>query len=274
MDRLAGQVEFELVDAVDDPRRLGRLHRLHGETSKWNERRLRSGPGQTSAGAARCTRCDRRGSARSSAVDSTSKVERRRARRPPARVPNPFGASPPFRRGCHPPQVSGRESRPGRLEPSASNATTNRNRSCRPQGEGQATTEIPDRRGAFLATTDPRSDSAHALVAGTPRAIARIERARDWQRYVVGKVLQSPRIPEDPDAGAGLVTATAVGARAGEPAARSISRTWRATEALRYASTGLSRPRAACARPAARSMPYVYEIVYLGKGTGGELGSG
>jgi hypothetical protein len=46
-------------------------------------------------------------------------------------------------------------------------------------------------------------------------------RARDWQRYVVGKVLQSPWIPEDPDAGAGLVTATAVGARAGEPAARS-----------------------------------------------------
>ena len=34
---------------------------------------MRSGPGQTSAGAARCTRCDRRGSARSSAVDSTSK---------------------------------------------------------------------------------------------------------------------------------------------------------------------------------------------------------
>ena len=32
---------------------------------------MRSGPGQTSAGAARCTRCDRRGSARSSAVDST-----------------------------------------------------------------------------------------------------------------------------------------------------------------------------------------------------------
>ena len=32
---------------------------------------MRSGPGQTSAGAARCTRCDRRRSARSSAVDST-----------------------------------------------------------------------------------------------------------------------------------------------------------------------------------------------------------
>ena len=61
------------------------------------------------------------------------------------------------------------------------------------------------------------------IVAGTPRAIARIESARDWQRYVVGKVLQSPGIPEDPDAGAGLVTATAVGARAGEPAARSTT---------------------------------------------------
>ena len=148
-------------------------------------------------------------------------VERRRARRPPARVPNPFGASPPFRRGCHPPLVSGRESRPGRLEPSASNATTNRNRSCRPLGEGQATTEIL-RSSRSIPRDDrppvglrPRPGGGHASRDRTH------QRARDWQRYVVGKVLQSPQIPEDPDAGAGLITATAVGARAGEPAARS-----------------------------------------------------
>ena len=115
----------------------------------------------------------------------------------------------------------GRESRPGRLEPSTSNATTNRNRSCRPLGEGQATTEIPDRRGAFLATTDPRSDSVHALVAARLARSHASKSARLAALCGVVKVLQSPQIPEDPDAGAGLVTATAVGARAGEPAARS-----------------------------------------------------
>ena len=108
----------------------------------WNERRMRRGPGQTSTGAARCTRCDRRGSARSSAVDSTSEVERRRTRRPPAQEIEPLRGITSIPARMSSATGRGRESRPGRLKPSTSNATTNRNRSCRPPGEGQATTEI------------------------------------------------------------------------------------------------------------------------------------
>jgi len=139
----------------------------------WNERRMRSGPGQTSAGAARCTRCDRRGSARSSAVDSTWRG------RAPAGAQAAGSSAKPLRGITSiPARMSsatgrGRESRPGRLEPSASNAITNRNRSCRPLGEGQATTEIPDRRGAFLTTTDPWVGLRPRPGGGTPRAIAR-----------------------------------------------------------------------------------------------------
>ena len=41
--------------------------------------------------------------------------------------------------------------------------------------------------------------------------------ARDWQRYVVGKVLLSPQAAKDPRAGAGgVATITVAGARAGE----------------------------------------------------------
>jgi hypothetical protein len=162
-----------------------------------------------------------RGSARSSAVDSTSKVERRRARRPPARVPNLSGASPPFERGCASATGEWKGVPTGQARAVGEQHHNEPKPVVPPQGQGQATTEISDRRGAFLATTEPavglrpRPGGGHASRDRTHR------RARDWQRYVVGKVLQSPRIPRDPDAGAGLVTATAVGARAGEPAARS-----------------------------------------------------
>jgi hypothetical protein len=84
-------------------------------------------------------------------------------------------------------------------------------------------TEDSDRRGAFLATTD--------LLVGTPSThwwrYASRDRthrsARDWQRYVVGKVLLSPQTAEDPGAGAGGVAIiTIAGARAGELAAGSV----------------------------------------------------
>ncbi len=144
--------------------------------------------------------------------------EHRRARRPPTSS-NPFGASPPFRRGCRPPPERERESRPGTT--SRRRATPERTETGRaaPNEDGTrpscgSSRRIPrdDRPPVGLR---PRPGGGHASRDRTHR------RARDWQRYVVGKVLQSPQIPEDPDAGAGLVTATAVGARAGEPAARS-----------------------------------------------------
>ena len=129
----------------------------------WIERRMRSRPGQTSAGAARCTRCDRRGSARSSAVDST------RSRAPAgARAAGSEDRAP---RGIT--SIPARMSSATRTwvrvptrhdEPSASNAATNRNRSRRPPTRAEHD-RVADRRGAFLATTDPRTGSVHALVA-------------------------------------------------------------------------------------------------------------
>ena len=98
---------------------------------------------------------------------------------------------------------------------------------------------------------------------GTPRAIARIERARDWQRYVgLLRCFSRRRSAEDPDAGAGLVTATAVGARAGEPAARStIERGGRLKRSGTHPLASVARGQRA-ARLEHRSMPDVYVIVY------------
>ena len=159
---------------------------------------------------------DRRGSARS--ADVRNSCDHRRARRPPASS-NPSGASPPFRRRCHPPPEPERV--PTRNdEPSASSARTNRNRSRRPQRE-RNTTNVSDRRGAFLTTTDPLVSTPstpwwrHASRDRTHRS------ARDWQRYVVGKVLLSSETARDPDAGAGVVAIIKIaGARAGELATR------------------------------------------------------
>ncbi len=143
------------------------------------------------------------------------------------RVPNPFGASPPFRRGCHPPPEREQESRPGRE--SRRRATPERTETGRAApNEGRNTTEIADRRGAFLATTDPRSGLRPRTGGGTPRAIARIEVRAIGSAYVVGKVLLSPQAAEDPGAGAGgVATIKVAGARAGELAARSTVGRWR-----------------------------------------------
>ena len=144
---------------------------------------MRSGPGQTSAGAARCTRCDRRGSARSSAVDSTFRG------RAPAGAQAAGSSAKPLRGITSiPARMSsatgrGRESRPGRLEPSTSNATTNRNRSCRPQDEGRPRprsriVEEHSSRRPILGRTPSTPWWRHASRDRTQ------ESARDWQRYV------------------------------------------------------------------------------------------
>lgn len=126
-------------------------------------------------------RNDRRGSARSVGVRNS--CDHRRARRPPASS-NPSGASPPFRRRCHPPPEPERV--PTRNdEPSANNARTNRNRSRRAQ-RGRSTTELriveehSSRRPILWSGLRPRTGG------GTPRAIARIEvRAIDSAMWLV-----------------------------------------------------------------------------------------
>ncbi len=122
---------------------------------------------------------------------------------------------------------------------------------------------VADRRGAFLATTDPgRTPSTygwrHASRDRTHRS------ARDWQRYVVGKVLLSPRTAWDPDAGAGSITASAAGTRAGELATRSAIERGGWLKSSRYATIASSHPQRRCARGEAWSIPSVYEIVYEG----------
>ncbi len=112
-------------------------------------------------------------SARIGPVPGAHRCEHRRARRPP--VPsNPVGASPPFRRGCHPPPEHERESRPGRDSRRRAIARTNRNRSRRAPSEGRRRPDhgpsrsVP-RDGRLPAGLRPR------MGGGTPRAIARIE---------------------------------------------------------------------------------------------------
>ena len=59
--------------------------------------------------------------------------------------------------------------------------------------------------------------------------------ARDWQRYVVGKVRLSPRTAEDPGAGAGgVATRKVAGARVGEAPAISDLECWRDPTGSRY----------------------------------------
>ena len=207
---------------------------------------MRSGPGQTSAGAARCTRCDRRGSARSSAVDSTFR----------GRVPADAQAA-----GSSAKPLRGITSIPARMSsatgtwkgvPTGQARAVDEQRHNEPKPvvppprRGQATTEIPDRRGAFLATTDPRSDSVHALVAARLARSHATKSARLAALCGVVKVLQSPQIRR----GSRRRRWPGHGNRRGSSCRGARCpfdhRTWRATEALRYASTGLSRPRAAC----------------------------
>ena len=98
--------------------------------------------------------------------------EHRRARRPPASS-NPFGASPPFRRGCHPPPE--RRESPDQDERAVGEQRLNEPKPVAPRPMRAEHDRVADRRGAFLATTDPRSGLRPRTGGGTPRAIARIE---------------------------------------------------------------------------------------------------
>jgi len=164
----------------------------------WNERRMTSGPGQTKAGAASCP-LDAIGEDRPLSLSAHS-CEHRRARRPPASS-NPFGASPPFRRGCHPPPERRARVPTRNDEPSTSNARTNRNRSRRAQTRAEATgsrtVEERSSRRPYPGRTPSTYGWRYASRDRTHRS------ARDWQRYVVGKVRLSPRTAKDPGAGAG-----------------------------------------------------------------------
>ena len=88
-------------------------------------------------------------------------------------------------------------------------------------------------------------------------------RARDWQRYVGLERCFSRRGPQ------GIPTPARVESRLYAMGSSSRGarcpfdrRTWRAAEALRYASSGLSHPTPACPQSPLRSMLDVYEIVY------------
>jgi hypothetical protein len=159
----------------------------------WIERRMRSGPGR------------RRQTRRPALLDAIGEDRpgpwcapgvHRRARRPPASS-NPFGASPPFRRGCHPPPEREQESRPGPDSRRRAIARTNRNRSRRAHARGRRRPDhgpsrsVPrnDRSPVGLR---PRNGWRYASRDRTHRS------ARDWQRYVVGKVRLSPRTAQDP----------------------------------------------------------------------------
>ena len=84
-------------------------------------------------------------------------------------------------------------------------------------------------------------------------------RARDWQRYVgLVRCFSRRGSQMDPDAGAGLVTAIAAGARAGELAARStIERGGRLKRSGTHPLASVAHGQR-CARPQSRSMLYVY----------------
>ena len=145
---------------------------------------MRSGPGQTSAGAARCTRCDRRGSARSSAVDSTFRG------RAPADAQAAGSSAKPLRGITSiPAQMSsaterGSESRPGRLEPSPEQRHNEpkpvvppSGTRGRPRPRSRIVEEHSSRRPTPVGLR-PRPGGGHASRDRTQ------ESARDWQRYV------------------------------------------------------------------------------------------
>jgi len=87
---------------------------------------------------------------------------------------NPFGASPPFRRGCHPPPEREQESRPGRE--SRRRATPERTETGRAApNEGRTATEMRIVEEHSSQRPTPRSGLRPRTGGGTPRAIARIE---------------------------------------------------------------------------------------------------
>ena len=206
----------------------------------WIERRMTDGPRQTKADAASCPqKNDRRGSARS--ADVRNSCDHRRARRPPGFI-EPSGHHlhsgvdvihhPNVRRGPDQERRAVGEQRSNEPKPVA------------PRPSGRSTTNVADRRGAFLTTTDPLVGTPstywwrHASRDRTHRS------ARDWQRYVVGKVLLSSETARDPGAGAGGIAIIKIaGARAGELAACSTIERGGRLKSARYATIAFSRPR-------------------------------
>ena len=114
---------------------------------------------------------DRRGSARS--ADVRNSCDHRRARRPPASS-NPSGASPPFRRRCHPPPEMQRG-------PDQERRAIGEQRSNEPKPVAPPPTraEHDQRFGSSRSIPhddrSPRSVPRPRMGGGTPRAIARIE---------------------------------------------------------------------------------------------------
>ena len=182
---------------------------------------------------------DRRGSARSVGVRIS--CEHRRARRPPASS-NPSGASPPFRRRCHPPPEMQRS--PDQERGAVGEQRSNEPKPVAPRPMWAEHNRIADRRGAFLTTTDPlvRAPSTHWWRHASRDRTHRS--ARDWQRYVVGKVLLSSETAQDPGAGAGGIAIIKIaGARAGELAACSTIERGGRLKSARYATIAFSHPR-------------------------------
>ena len=125
----------------------------------------------------------RRAQARHAALDAIGEIgpgpgRATRCRTPGGRagrrhLPNPFGASPPFRRGCHPPperrpesdqeRESRRRGRPDRPRPVAPRPDDGR------EATGGRTVEECSSRRPYPGRTPP------APGGGTPRAIARIK---------------------------------------------------------------------------------------------------
>ena len=138
-------------------------------------------------------------------------------------------ASPPFRRGCHPPPERG-GAVVGPNEPSARTPEVPKTGRAAPNSPGwsrpaiETVEEHSSRRPHRSGRTPPTF-----RCGGAPRAIARIEMdVREWQRCVVGKVLQSPEITLDPGAGAGRIAIKLIaGARSGGAPASSTVEQWR-----------------------------------------------
>ncbi len=131
---------------------------------------MRSGPGQTKAGAASCPLDtigeDRPGPWCATVVSTGGRAGRRH-------LLNPFGASPPFRRGCHPPPE--REKSPDQDERAVGEQRLNEPKPVAPRP-----TRAEHDLSCGSSRSIPRNDRSPVglrprMGGGTPRAIARIE---------------------------------------------------------------------------------------------------
>jgi hypothetical protein len=207
----------------------------------WIERRMTDGPRQTKADAASCPLKKR--SARigpvhqvcATVVTTGGRAGRRLHRTPPGHHLH-SGVDvihhPNVRRG------------PDQERRAASEQRSNEPKPVAPRPMWAEHNRIADRRGAFLTTTDPLVEIPstpwwrHASRDRTHRS------ARDWQRYVVGKVLLSSETARDPDAGTGgIATIKIAGARAGELATRPTIERGGRLKSARYATIAFSHPR-------------------------------